>query len=250
MNIINDVVEELNYRQEKTFVVAYTSLTACNEITVKPYVSNDYLSQVFLLIELSDEKLHEVVETDLVKMIALSFRKSSFHVAEMDKNTSLIVVSEFETGKENDKESKVKIEDDPYYFKKYVFSYNAVSERNAADWMKQNRNDRNVVECIQEYVTDTERFTSFKIDFNNEPVYTYFMELITKIPSFPMSTGGKQNLKSVEDYLKEELEKHKSGRKTVEVDQEKVEHFLEIEIEELSIKDICLKWKQVIKTEE
>lgn len=243
MNIIYDVVEELNYRQESPFVVTYTSLSACNEITVKPYVSKEYLSQVFLLVELSNARLHEVVETDLVKMIALSFRRSSFHVAEMDKNTSLIVVSEFETGKGNDKESKVKIEDDPFYFKKYVFSYNAVSERNAIDWMKQNRNERNVVECIQEYVTDTEKFSSFKKDFNNEPIYTYFMELITKIPSFPMSTVGKQNLKSVGDYLNEELKKQKSGRKAVEVDQEKVEHFLEIAIEELSIKDICLNWK-------
>lgn len=243
MNIIYDVVNELNYRQESSFVVAYTSLAACTEITVKPYVSNDYLSQVFLMIELSNERLHEVVKTDLVKMIALSFRKSSFHVSEMDKNTSLIVVSEFETGKESDKESKVKIEDDPYYFKKYVFSYNAVSERNADDWIKQNKNDRNVVECIQEYVTDTEKFASFKNDFNNEPVYTYFMELITKIPSFPMSTVGKRNLRSVEDYLKEELEKYRSGRKPIEVEKEKVEHFLELEIEELSIEDICRNWK-------
>ena len=41
-----------------------------------------------------------------------------------------------------------------------------------------------IVALIQEYITDTGKFARYKENCVNEPIYSYFMELVTKIHCF------------------------------------------------------------------
>ena len=106
----------------------------------------------------------------------------------MDRNTSLLIVSKHLANEEIDTSSKVKIEDDPYYFKKYVFSYDDIGLENANNWVSENIQNKTTVSVIQDYITNTEQFAKYKENNINEPIYTFFIELVTKLHCFPMKT--------------------------------------------------------------
>ena len=82
-------------------------------------ISAENDSQVFLVIECDDSQLADYVDGKIIKEIAVNFRKNEHHRAEMDRNTTLLLVCKHDIDT-IDSSSKVKIEDDPYYFKKYV----------------------------------------------------------------------------------------------------------------------------------
>ena len=129
MKIILDVFNELHFVLTDEFLVEY----AINEnnsmvVNVNVLISSENDSQVFLMIDCENAQLKNIVDGMLIKEMAFQFRKKEYHRAEMDRNTALLIVSKHSTDEDVDFSSKVKIEDDPYYFKKYVFSYDEMSD--------------------------------------------------------------------------------------------------------------------------
>lgn len=158
MNIILNVFKELNFVSVDEFIVEHKiNDKSVMQVVVNVMVSNENDSQVFLVINCDNKLLHYVVEGALVKEIALQFRRKEYHRAEMDRNTSLYIISRHEVDEDVDASSKVKIEDDPFYFKKYVFSYDEVGLENATAWITENSSKNTIVALIQEYITDTSR---------------------------------------------------------------------------------------------
>ncbi|MBQ6996233.1 MAG: hypothetical protein IJN64_17380 [Lachnospiraceae bacterium] len=131
MNIIYDVLEELLYLADEEILVTYQCADEIKNVYVRPFISKENASQVFLVLDLKNENLRDVVDGTLVKELAIQFRKKKYHRAEMDRNTTLLIMSEYRNDGEINKVEKVKIEDDPYYFKKYVFSFNEIERKNA-----------------------------------------------------------------------------------------------------------------------
>ncbi|RGF89051.1 hypothetical protein DXA10_14670 [Firmicutes bacterium AM55-24TS] len=123
---------------------------------------------------------------DLVIEIANYFRENDIYVPDMDKNTSLIYCVKRDIKSNKLDELKVKIEDDPFYFKKYVFAYSEAQSdefkklRKQHNWtineliqtyseaqsdeFKKLRKQHNwtINELIQTYIFDTENFSKFK----------------------------------------------------------------------------------------
>ena len=66
-------------------------------------------------------QLKNIVDGMLIKEMAFQFRKKEYHRAEKDRNTALLIVSKHSTDEDVNFSSKVKIEDDPYYFKNMYF---------------------------------------------------------------------------------------------------------------------------------
>ena len=116
MNIVYDLLTELGYEAQNSFCAVWGDN---NEIEVTPFVSKEYSSQVYLVVSCKNGQLDSIVNTDYVKAIAQQFRLQSFHSGDMDKNTSLLILSMHMTDESINVSAKVKIEDDPYYFKKY-----------------------------------------------------------------------------------------------------------------------------------
>lgn len=244
MNIIFFVLEELKYISKSEFEVIYELKDERKKAIVTPFVSTENSSQVFLTLFCKNIFLNDVVNSNLVREIAFQFRKKDYHKAEMDRNTTLLILSEHAVDEVIDTFSKVKIEDDPYYFKKYVFSYDELSEKKTEAWIEQNKDANSLVTVIQDYVANTNKFTSYKIRHQNEPVYTFLVELITKVPIFPIKIVESQNLRSIEQYLNDEIESMKSGKKRVEIRKIALEQLANTDFSDFDIKEICKLWEQ------
>lgn len=251
MNIVFEVFKELNYVLVDEFVVAHKKDdNNTMQVTINTLISKENDSQVFLVVNCSNGLLESFVEGSLVKEIALKFRKREYHRAEMDKNISLLIISKHDAGEGIDTSSKVKIEDDPYYFKKYVFSYDEVGLENATAWIKENNSKGTLVTLIQGYITDTGRFARYKENCINEPIYSYFIELVTKIHCFPMKIVETKNINSIDYFLNQEINKVRTrSRKPVNIDQIKIVEFVEKDIDYSDIEKVCNLWNGTLGME-
>lgn len=254
MNLIFEVFKELNYVFTDAFVVEYqidkSNKSNTKEVTVNVLILKENDSQVFLLVDCDNKALQVYAEGSLIKEIALQFRKKEYHRAEMDRNTSLLIISKYDVDERLDSSSKVKIEDDPYYFKKYVFSYSEVGLKNAIAWIKENNGKDTLVALIQEYITDTEKFAKYKENCVNEPIYSFFIELVTKIHCFPMKIAETKNIKLIDYFLEQEIDKARTrSKKPVNIEQIKITEFVKKNIDYSDMETVCKCWNELTEVE-
>lgn len=202
MNILFEVLNELKYKSETQFTF---KLDDENEFEVFPFVSTIYPSQVFLVVNLDYGKLSLVRNGDFLSELTTAFCRQTFHAGQMDKNTALIIKSLGVDDELKDTSEKIKIEDDPYYFKKYVFSYTEQMENKAKAYFK-NRKDNNkdnfsYICEIQNYLLKLDMFEKYKENPNNEEVYYYMTELATKIPVLPLKVKSAKQIQTVKYYF-------------------------------------------------
>lgn len=249
MNIILEVFKELHYSLIDQFPIDYC-INENNSIAVnaKVLISSENDSQAYLIIDCENLQLKNIIDGTLVKEMALQFRKKEYHRAEMDRNTSLLIVSERDSNEEVDTSSKVKIEDDPYYFKKYVFSYDKIGLENANNWLVENASKGTTVSLIQEYITNTNQFAKYKINNVNEPIYAFFIELVTKLHCFPMKTAETKNIITIDYFMENELDKLQTNPKKT-IDRREIEAFIDMDIDFGDVNDVCQKWKLAFKLE-
>lgn len=209
MNILLETLKELRYTVKETFQFSYIINEVENTHNVLPFTSLDFPSQVYLIVNIAPSELSDILTSNFLSRLATKFRKEQFHRSDMDKNTTLLLQC---VGEDPSKElhlQKVKIEDDPYYFKKYVFMYSPIEENRANEYLENRRNKTPdsflFVNEIQNYLSDTEIFSSYKQNHRNQPTYSYLVELATKTPSFPLPASKASEIKSVETFLEEEL---------------------------------------------
>ena len=117
------------------------------------------------------------------------------------KNTQDLVIYCVNKDVNSDKldKLKVKIEDDPFYFKKYVFAYNDAQADEFKKLSKQH--GQTASKLIQTYILDTENFNKFKKNGDNEKIYKLVSELLIKIPIIPINFESRGEIKSVSDYM-------------------------------------------------
>lgn len=247
MDIILDVFKELHFILTDEFLVEYV-INENNSmvVNVNVLISSENDSQVFLMIDCENAQLKNIVDGMLIKEMALRFRKKEYHRAEMDRNTSLLIVSKHSADEDVDTSSKVKIEDDPYYFKKYVFSYDEIGLENANNWLTENVQKGTTVSLIQDYITDTRQFAKYKENNINEPIYTFFIELVTKLHCFPMKTAETKNIKTIDSFLENELDILRTKqKKPIDIDQRGIEAFVDMDIDYGNVNDVCEKWNLI-----
>lgn len=235
MNIVYDLLTELGYVAQNPFDVIYDEK---KKINVTPFVSAEYKCQVYLVVSCLNSQLNEIINTDYVKEISKKFRVQPFHFGDMDRNTSLLILSEHRADESVNTFAKVKIEDDPYYFKKYVLSYDDIAKNNTEIWIKSSMRDDSLIASIQEYIENTSRFEAYKLNHQNEPVYSYLVEIVTKIPNFPMRIIDQKGICPIDFFMQEELDKLRSKKKPIDINVQKVEKLIEIDLEEMNLEDI------------
>jgi len=184
----------INVIKEIMFDCAYENVVQ-TEITFEEKVYNlnifkhrEVESQIFIVLQILESQLvAQDNYKDLVIEIANYFRENDIYVPDMDKNTSLIYCVKRDIKSNKLDELKVKIEDDPFYFKKYVFAYSEAQ----SDEFKKLRKQHNwtINELIQTYIFDTENFSKFKKNGDNEKIYKLVSELFIKIPIIPINFG-------------------------------------------------------------
>ena len=182
----------INVIKEIMFDCAYENVVQ-TEITFEEKVYNlnifkhrEVESQIFIVLQILESQL---VAQDNYKDL----------VIEIAKNTSLIYCVKRDIKSNKLDELKVKIEDDPFYFKKYVFAYSEAQ----SDEFKKLRKQHNwtINELIQTYIFDTENFSKFKKNGDNEKIYKLVSELFIKIPIIPINFETNGEIKSVSEYM-------------------------------------------------
>lgn len=196
----------INVIKEIMFDCAYENVVQ-TEITFEEKVYNlnifkhrEVESQIFIVLQILESQLvAQDNYKDLVIEIANYFRENDIYVPDMDKNTSLIYCVKRDIKSNKLDELKVKIEDDPFYFKKYVFAYSEAQ----SDEFKKLRKQHNwtINELIQTYIFDTENFSKFKKNGDNEKIYKLVSELFIKIPIIPINFETNGEIKSVSEYM-------------------------------------------------
>lgn len=246
MNIIFDVLEELKYGAKEEFEIAYIFEGEEKNVVVTPFISKENVSQVFLVLSCKNVFLGEVNNSNLVKEVAFQFRRKAYHKAEMDRNSTLLILSEHEVDEAVNMSEKIRIEDNPYYFKKYVFSFDKISKKQTEEWIKQNSGKSSLIMAIQDYVADTNHFARYKVNNQNESIYTFLIELIIKIPSFPMKIVESQDVYSVRQYLEEKIQNLKTEKKPIIIKQLVLDKLVDTDIASYDTERICEFWKELL----
>ncbi len=198
INIIKSVLFDCGYEDVVQTEIEFEKL----EYKIDIFKNEDVGSQVFIVLQTLESQLVSLSGIkDFIIEIANFFRESDIYLPDMDKNTSLVFCVKNDINSEKLDALKVKIEDDPFYFKKYVFSYSEAEADELKKLCKQHRQTPN--ELVQTYILDTNNFSRFKKNASNEKVYRLVSELLIKIPVIPIKFKTQGQIKSVPDFLQE-----------------------------------------------
>lgn len=198
LNTIKSLLSDCNYEYMETIIITSTDKEHSLSIFMGKLVEN----QVFLVLSiLESDLLEEKIKDELVIDIANAFRNTEIYESDMDKNISLVYCVEKDVNSPHLTKKKVEIEDDPYYFKKYVFSYSKADVEKFEQLCKQY--GKTETTFIQNYILNTDNFSKFKINYENENVYRMISDLVIKFPMIPISFEEQEEIKTVEGYMKE-----------------------------------------------
>jgi len=204
-NIIRNVLCELNFVPGESFTVESDSF----EYTLFPFYQKNtagQVAQVYLLTSLLES---DVIERDLrgdFSYISSIFRKIDAYEPEMEKNTSIVLCVMQDIQSERMKQIQIDIEDDPYFFKKYIFCY-LNDEPSIYEQIKKEYGyePSQNLSFIQEYILNQENFQRFKANSENETMYRFISDLIIKIPVIPIEFRTSESLYTVGDFFNDEI---------------------------------------------
>ena len=205
MDILCRVLDELKYEKQDCFKFE-TGSEAVSIEEVTPFVSRENKSQVYLLLKIETNFLSQL-GSRFFPSLAAAFRRQKFHEGEMDKNTTVIALCEDTDPLSSNFKYKILLEDDPYYFKKNIFSYTADGKRAAEEYIRDRKNSSDsasVVDAISDYLMNPQRFDTFKN--SGDAAYRYFAEVAAKIQTLPIRIPSVSQVQTINDYIDQELE--------------------------------------------
>ncbi len=170
---------------------------------IQSLVSHQNQSQVFLLFPILESKLLEISFLDILPDIAASFKETKLYEAEMEKNTSLVVCVNRDVDSMKLTREAIAIEDNPYYFKKYMFAYHDNDNKKFEQLKKEYACEQNI-EFIQKYVINSRNFEAFKDNPANAETYKMLSDLLVKLPVISIGFSKTEKLLSVQEFFQEE----------------------------------------------
>lgn len=193
--VVNSILQELNYAYIKRFAFKVDK----TEFTVHWFISETFASQSYLVCSIMESDFLQIRSDDFFPQLASVYRKDELYQPDYDKNTSLIFCTEITTGKSDFYNKQIDIEDNPYYFKKYVFCYTPDQESKFQQLKKSSSNE-NYLDFIRDYVADIDLYSEFKRNPANQEMYSLISNLMIKIPSIPMKVTSVETLDSIDTF--------------------------------------------------
>ena len=227
--LITSIFQELGYGAKESFCCLVDEKT---DVSVSPFISDSYPSQTYLILTMQKDTINSVLRDGNLAAIARAFRKQEYYQTNMAKNTSLLILNPCPDNSNRHSSEKLKIEDDPLYFKKYVLSYTTIEEEKMSEYVASQRKKYEMgfsyISMIQKYLWEPEFFSAYKENHQNEPVYTILAETATKIPIMPLATSGTQKLKQVNAFLQENINDAANRRRSpIDVDAQTLDALLQ-----------------------
>lgn len=123
---------------------------------------------------------------------------------DIDKNTTLLIC--LETLEEPINEI-LKIEEDPYFFKKYVFTYSLNQYKSFIEEYALDISEKGMKRTLDSIINDIELFKNFKQNpEDRQSVYGFVSRLFIKIPILTMNISGGKAIYSLSNKINESLD--------------------------------------------
>lgn len=268
MNMIRELLTGRGFSERQAFWITYQAEKMKWEHRVTPFVSNSGSREGYLLVSVGGRELPHLLKGNFLTLIMEALGKQEFYSAELNRNITLLLLCKRAKDERIDHDAKVRIEDDPYYFKKYVFVYTEQEEA-AAQAYAENR-EGTLADMVRGFLMETGRFAMYKeqaaeerkkenekkpakggkkAKAEEEPelgekdreylAYKFFVELATKVTVLPIRPDGTMEIRSVAGFWQEELQKTPVDNLPA------VEEILELNSD--SLDDILAKWDELSK---
>ena len=268
MNMIRELLTGRGFSERQAFWITYQVEKMRWEHRVTPFVSDFGSREGYLLVSVGGRELPHLLKGNFLTLIMEELGKQEFYSAELNRNITLLLLCKRAKDERIDHDAKVRIEDDPYYFKKYVFVYTEQEEA-AAQAYAENR-EGTLADMVRGFLMDTGRFAMYKeqaaeerkkenekkpakggkkAKAEEEPelgekdreylAYKFFVELATKVTVLPIHPRSNMPIRSVEDYWQEEL------REAPVAALDMVKDILEMDSDDLD--DVLEKWDELSK---
>lgn len=285
MKLIHDVLKECGYVEATAF--SFVDLNETQENAkwknrlVTPFLSRTASLETYLMISVEGSELPHLLDGDFQSSIMLSFGKTKFYSPDMDRNTTLLLLCRREEGEKIDHNAKVQIEDDPYYFKKYVFTYTEQEAAAATRYIE--ANPGSLQQIIHSCLMDTALFTEYKNHIaegqknttaskkktgkgrkkaaakpeqasrdnqktDDHLAYGFFVELATKITVLPIRPSGDTKITPIAQCWENELQKIPKIDDAALTDLLKIVPEDKKEKENLKADDILARWQELTKS--
>lgn len=162
--------------------------------------------------------LNELIEHDFNNIYSY-IKNSEYYNNYMDKNTSLIILLEFDNFNSMLNKCIFDIEENKYNFKKYVITY---SKNQLKELQEIDKLDGSILENINEVIYSIEDFTDFKLNPTEDSLYSLISKLYIKLPFLKLNSKEEQI-----SSLKEEIELMLDGQNG------KLNRILELNIDDI-----------------
>lgn len=214
---------------------------AINSIGRKEY----YL--VIFIKNIDGLQLLELIRGDYIRKCFNSIKIiDNLYEKEMDKNSSLIFCLESELINESDldidskqkyellKKAIYEVEEDPYFFKKYILTYYKEQiDEITPEIVGITLAGERVTDYLQTSLNDTGIFKRYKENPLSQRKYDLICKLFIKLPFLKLTNLEMSTLRNLKDKIIEEL-----IQKDIVIDDELISYLSELEVGTFELKDL------------
>jgi hypothetical protein len=158
-------------------------------------------SEYYLIDFIESDKIKGYLNTDALESVFTLFNDQKKEKQDIEKNTSLIICLRLNNIKEDIEGIRndiLRIEEDDYWFKKYVIVYSDNSLPQPTDGI-------DYIEYFNGLLADSERFKEYKSDIYQNEGYYLAIQIFLKIPFINVPVKITSSYRSIEDLVAEKL---------------------------------------------
>lgn len=172
------------------------------------YRKNSNKSEFFIVVSISEKDFINLDEVKVFSELSKILKESSEYTSEVDKNTS-IVICICKDGKGLNpilEKKELQVEENPYFFKKYVLSYNKeTGEKVFGDILKYYDISHSITNFIGSIITNPERFRAFKLNPENDDEFMLVSKIVMKVPIMPVKVPDNQSIKPLSSMMEDSI---------------------------------------------
>ncbi len=164
--------------------------------------------EFFFIASINEKQFLKIDDKKYFGNILNILKENEFYHAEMNKNTSFLLLVEEDNNssfKEAIKSKAIQIEENPYYFKKYVLEYKKVHVEKLYKLLIDD--NMGVNQKVEEILLSGEEFRNYKLNTGNFPEYELLMRIMMKIPIISLEIPDNSKVESVTSRVTSELGK-------------------------------------------
>lgn len=175
------------------------------------YRENDVKNEFYLVGTIEQNSFIKLEENKVFSFISKKIKESSAYKPEVDKNTSLVLCvlkNKREKSYELVEKKELQIEENPYFFKKYMLSVDEkLVEEIFGDILECYSEKNQISKYIENEIIDTENFKNYKLNPENEEKYELLSRIVMKIPVMSIKIPDNKSIKPLANMINDEIKK-------------------------------------------